>query len=201
MSGLIDQLRPQTATADEHPRVIDVNSEETGEVIDALSSETRREILDTLFEEPATPSVLTTQLDTSAQNVHYHLSALQEAGLVESIDVRYSEKGNEMSVYAPANDPIVLVGDGERRNRVRQSIRDLVAGIGVLALAALFVQWGAERLLRTPVAGGAIEPASWNPSAGPGEAVGWLVFDVVEPGVLFFFGCLLAVALAARAFD
>jgi len=181
--------------------VIDVHSTESEAVLDALSSETRRALLDALFEEPATPSTLAETLDTSAQNVHYHLSALREAGLVESVDVRYSEKGNEMSVYAPANDPIVLVGDADRRARVDRSIHELVAGFGLLALAALFVQWGAERLVRAPTVGGAVEPAAWNPGAGPGETVGWLVFGVVEPGVLFLFGCLLAVALVARASD
>ena len=198
MSGLIDRLQPQTATPNERPRVIDVHSVETAEVMDALSSETRRAILDALFEEPTTPSELAAALDTSVQNAHYHLSALREAGLVESVGTRYSEKGKEMSVYAPANDPIVVVGDRSRRDRVRRSIHDLMAGLGVLALASLFVQWGAEHLLRTPDVGGAVEPAAWQPGAGAGETVGWLVFDVVEPGVLFFFGCLLVVVLASR---
>jgi DNA-binding transcriptional ArsR family regulator len=201
MSGLIDRLQPGTAAPNERPRVIDVHSAETATVMDALSSETRRAILDALFDEPATPSALASNLDTSAQNVHYHLSALREAGLIESVGVRYSEKGNEMSVYAPANDPIVLVGDEERRARVGRSIQDLLAGLGVLSLAALFVQWGAERLLRTPTGSGAVEPAAWDPGSTPGETVGWLVFDVVEPGVLFFFGCLLIIALVAWTFD
>jgi len=201
MSGLIERLQPHTGAADERPRVIDVHSAETTEVIDALSSETRRAILGALFEGPSTPSELAEELDTTAQNVHYHLSALREADLVEPVGTRYSVKGNEMSVYAPANDPIVVVGDEERRSRVDRSIHDLLAGLGLLSLAALFVQWGAERLLRAPAGGGAVEPAAWNPGAGPGQTVGWLVFDVVEPGVLFFFGCLLVLVVVARVYD
>lgn len=201
MSGLIDRLQPRTATASERPRVLDVDSDETAEVMDALSSATRRDVLGALFERPETASGVATELDTSVQNTHYHLTALREAGLVEAVGERYSEKGAEMTVYAPANDPIVLVGDPERRSVVRRSMNDLVAGLGLLALGALLVQWGAERLLRSPVGGGAVEPAEWTPSAGAGEAVGWFVFDLVEPGVLFFFGAIIVIALATHLLE
>jgi DNA-binding transcriptional ArsR family regulator len=197
MSGLIDRLQDRTAAADERPRVLDVTDAESDEVIDALASDTRRTVFRTLFEEPGTPSEVATRMDTSVQNVHYHLSTLREARLVEGVDTRYSEKGNEMTVYAPASDPIVFVGDAELRPRVERSITEVVGGLGLLVVAALLVQWGAKRLAagvgRT---GPAVGPAARVPLDGDAEG---LVSLLLEPGVSMFLGCLLVVAVLVVA--
>ncbi|MBX0322007.1 helix-turn-helix domain-containing protein [Halomicroarcula sp. F13] len=197
MSGLIDRIQERTGTPDERPRVLDVDDADTDEVLDALSSDTGRALYRTLFDQPGTASEIARRCDTSVQNVHYHLSNLEAAGLVESIDTVYSEKGNEMTVYGPASDPIVLVGNHDLRPRLRQSLTDVVAGVGLLGLASLFVQWGAESIANH-AAGGVLGPASPNaPQTDPAGSIAWFVFEVAEPGLLFFFGCLTLLAVVA----
>jgi len=196
---MIERLQTGTASPDERLRVLDVAGEETDEVLDALSSETSRAMFRTLFEEPATPSEIAERVDTSVQNVNYHVSNLETAGLVEPIDTRYSEKGNEMTVYGPATDPLVFVGNHDIRPRVRRSLSDVVSGLAVLGLASLFVQWGAERLVDSPNGAGAVGPAS--PGAASEWTLTWLVFEVLEPGLLFFVGCLLVLAVVVLATD
>ncbi|WP_423999597.1 ArsR/SmtB family transcription factor [Haloarcula salina] len=202
MSGLIESLQDRSATADEDPRVLDVAETETDAVLDALASDTGRSLFRTLFDQPGTASEIAERCDTSVQNAHYHLSNLESADLVEPIDTIYSEKGNEMTVYGPANDPIVLVGDRDLGPRVRQSLTDALAGLGLLGVASLFVQWGAERLAASARGTSVLAPAS--PNAGPVRPTGTLahlVFEVVEPGVLFFCGCLAILGLVALATD
>jgi len=203
MSGLIERVQDRTASGDEQLRVLDVEGEETDDVLDALGPETRREVYRTLFESPATPSELADRVDTSVQNLHYHLATLEEAGLVAAVDTRYSEKGNEMTVYAPATDPLVLVGDRDIRPQVQRSLSDVVGGLGILAAASLLVQLGVERLA-SPAIGrtDAVGPASPAADATTArETVAWFVFDLAEPGVVFFCGCLVVVAVAALAMD
>jgi DNA-binding transcriptional ArsR family regulator len=200
MSSPIERLQQRTASADEQARVLEMAEDDADEVLDALSSDTRRRVVRALFEEPATASELADRLDTSIQNLHYHLTNLEEVGLVEPIDTVYSAKGNEMSVYAPASDPLVFVGDDERFPLVERSLGGVVSGLALLAGASLLVQWGAKRLLRPAIA------ASNN--AGPASSVPldpsttgtptWLLFEVLEPGVVFFAGCLLVAALVVR---
>jgi DNA-binding transcriptional ArsR family regulator len=198
MSGLIDRLQDRTASADERPRVLDVDAEDADDVLDALASDTGRSLFRALFEEPATPSEIARRCDTSLQNVHYHLSNLQAAELVEPVETIYSEKGNEMTVYGPASDPIVLVGNRDLRSPIERSLGDIVAGLGLLGVASLLVQWGAERLA-SPRAGsrtvGSASPTA--PQTDPAGSLAWLVFEVVEPGVLFFCACLVLVAVIA----
>ncbi len=194
---MIERLQTGTASPDEQLRVLDVDGEETDEVIDALSSETSRAMFRTLFEKPATPSEIAERVDTSVQNVNYHVSNLETAGLVEPIDTRYSEKGNEMTVYGPATDPLVFVGNHDIRPRVERSLSNVVSGLAVLGLASLFVQWGAERLVDSPNGAGAVGPAS--PGATSEWTLTWLIFEVLEPGLLFFVGCLLVLSVVVLA--
>jgi len=196
MSGLIDRIQGPTASPDEQPRVLDIHDADADEVIESLSSETRRALLRALFDEPGTPSEIADRVDTSVQNVNYHLTNLTGAGLVEGIDTRYSEKGQEMTVYGPASDPIVFVGDADARPAVEQSVRRVVSGVALIGVAALFVQWGAERIARPALRSGTAGPASYNAPTAPPGTLTWLVFDVVEPGLVFFVVCLVLVAVA-----
>jgi DNA-binding transcriptional ArsR family regulator len=132
MSGLIEQIQDRTGTADERPRVLDVDDDDTDEVLDALSSDTGRALYRTLFDEPGTASEVANRCGTSVQNAHYHLSNLQTAGLIEPIETVYSEKGNEMTVYGPATDPLVLVGNRDLRSGIERSLTDVLAGLGLL---------------------------------------------------------------------
>ena len=198
MSSLIETIQERTGTADESPRVLGVAENETDNVLDALASDTSRSLFRTLYDEPGTPSEIADRCDTSVQNVHYHVSNLEDAELIEPVETVYSSKGNEMTVYGPASDPIVLVGDRDLEPRLQQSIADVVTGLGLIGFASLFVQWGAEKLADSAGSSGVLAPAS--PQAGPvsgTSTLAWFVFEVVEPGVLFFCLCLTVLGMAA----
>jgi DNA-binding transcriptional ArsR family regulator len=79
-------------------------------VLDSLTSETAQSVLVELSRDPATPGDVADRVDTSIQNVSYHLSKLEDAGLVTVVGTRYSSKGREMKVYAPAVRSLVIGG-------------------------------------------------------------------------------------------
>mgnify|MGYP000400992427 FL=1 len=111
-NGLLPSREPVETDADAES----VSLEDAGAVIDALASRTARSILATLYEEPRPASEIASAVDTSTQNVNYHLRKLREADLVEVVDTWYSSKGAEMDVYAPSADPLcVFVGDPDDR--------------------------------------------------------------------------------------
>ncbi len=123
------------------PRVIGVDSEAADEVLSALSSGTARQVLAVLHDDPAPPSVVADKVDTSLQNVQYHLDKLHSAGAVEVVDTAYSAKGREMDVYAPADRPLVIfAGDERRSSTLRQALSRLLGALGLLGLASVGVQ-------------------------------------------------------------
>jgi DNA-binding transcriptional ArsR family regulator len=181
------------------PRVVSVGDDAADEVLDALRSETARAVMAALYEAPAAPADLAERTDTTVQNISYHVSNLRAAGLVEPVGTRYSEKGREVTVYGPASDPIVLVGE-EDAGTVDRRLSEVLGVVGALGLAGLAVQVITERLL-----GGVPDPASLVGPAGRGGAGGAegtaalvrLALESIEPGLLLFLGGL-AVVLAVE---
>lgn len=97
-------LRPSIDHTPNTRSVIDLTADATETVFEALGSETGRSILAALEDEPATASDIADRVDTSLQNVQYHLNNLQEANLVDDVGTWYSSKGKEMTVYSPTID-------------------------------------------------------------------------------------------------
>lgn len=150
MSRLLPSL-PDATPEEREPRVVGVDDDEADDLIAALSSETARAILSTLHDRTATKSELADEVDTSLQNVQYHLSRLDEADLVDIVDTAYSEKGREMDVYAAADEPLVLFSGGsEESTGIKTALMRLLGGYGIIGLAAL----AAQRLLSVGSPGG-----------------------------------------------
>jgi len=122
------------------PRVIGVDSDDADDLLAALSSDTAREVLAALHDEPAPPARLADRVDTSIQNAQYHLEKLETAGAVEVVDTAYSEKGREMDVYAPADQPLVIFAGDDGESTLRTALSRLLGAVGVLAAASLAVQ-------------------------------------------------------------
>ncbi len=128
-------------TPDSDPRVVDLDSEEADDLLAALSSSTARQLLTEITEEPAPPGELADRVDTSLQNAQYHLEKLENAGAIEVLGTAYSEKGREMRVYGPADDPLVIfAGEKERASGLRAALSQLFGGLAALAGGALIVQ-------------------------------------------------------------
>ena len=128
------------------PRVLDLDSDEADQVFSVLSADTARRILGELYEEPRTASALARELDTSLQNVDYHLGNLRDADLVEVVDTWYSEKGREMKVYAPADDAMVLFAGRSPIQRVRSLIAQVLGVVLLIGVAGLTLRASIERL-------------------------------------------------------
>ncbi|WP_117591118.1 ArsR/SmtB family transcription factor [Haloprofundus halophilus] len=188
---------PDTSAADEaEPRVIGVDSEDADDLLSALSSDTARTLLSKLHDEPDTPSGLASRVDSSLQNVQYHLKKLEGAGLVDVVDTVYSEKGREMNVYAPADRPLVVFAGRESESAgLKTALKRLLASVGILAAASFVVQI---------VATGEVPFLAQSASGGDGGTE--LTTSAVEttastapafpPGLAFFLGGLVVLAFA-----
>jgi len=111
MAQSIFPTKPSVTDPDRDPRVVPLENADA--VIEALASRTARRIVESVRDEPQTPSDISDSVETSIQNALYHLERLVDAGVLEIVDTCYSPRGREMSVYAPASEPIVIcVGNG-----------------------------------------------------------------------------------------
>ncbi|WP_254832101.1 ArsR/SmtB family transcription factor [Haloglomus salinum] len=164
-----------------------LDSEEAGDLLSSLASDTARSVLTALHDEPATASEVADEVDTSLQNARHHLNSLQDADLVEVTETRYSSKGREMNVYAPARDPtVVFVGSREHDGGLLDSLRSILPAVVVLAVASLLVQWLVVPSIGTAASGDLPRIGESLGGAGP------LALPV---GLVFLAGGLLALGL------
>ena len=127
-------------------RIAEMHDDDAVQIFKALSGESTYRIYREIQQSPKTTSELQQVLDTSIQNVHYHLDKLEEAGLIEPVDVRYSEKGAEMSVFGPTHSPLIISFASESTNsNVRAALTRLLSGVTVLGLASVSVELLAKR--------------------------------------------------------
>jgi len=140
MSRLLP-FKSEPTQSPEGARVLSLEDEATEEALSALSSDTAREILSLIYEEPRTPPEVRDEIETSLQNVHYHLENLEDAELIQPAGSGYSEKGTEMTVYAPASEAVVLfAGAQEDGSRLQTALARLLGAVGLLALASIAVK-------------------------------------------------------------
>ncbi|WP_135363911.1 ArsR/SmtB family transcription factor [Halosimplex halophilum] len=132
-------LRSEPDVDDREPKLVNLAEADADEVFDALGSETARSLLLELHDEPRPASELAEAVDTSVQNVQYHLTKLEAADLVEGVDTWYSESGSEMTVYAPADESLVLFAGEDPKSSLRRLLERLVGAAGALAVGAVAV--------------------------------------------------------------
>jgi DNA-binding transcriptional ArsR family regulator len=187
MSGLLPTGTSASSEQDGEPRTLWLDSDDTGELLSSLSSETARAILTELHDEPKTASEVASTVDTSLQNARHHLSNLEQTGAIRVADTRYSEKGREMRVYAPSEEPLVVfVGRKERKHSFLDSLRALVPAVAVLGLVSLLVQQ-----LVTPTFDRNTDISGQLPRVGDALGSSGAAPLGAPPGLIFFAGGLL----------
>lgn len=150
MSGILP-FRSEVEVTQESPRVIDLGDEESEAIFNALASDTSRAIYRALYNEAATASQIAEKVDTSVQNVRYHVEKLEQAGLIDQVDTWYSSRGNEMAVYAAMDQALIVSGDRHRSSELRSVITSMVSGLAILAAVSLALHWVIIEHLTTPV--------------------------------------------------
>ena len=167
--------RPDLSDDDTDPRVVGLDSDEVDDLLAAIASETARNALAALHDDPGAPSEVADRVDTSIQNAQYHLDRLETAGLIEAAGTAYSEKGREMTVYAPSDQALVVVaGSDEEATGLQSALTQLLGGVGAVALGSVVV----DRLART---GAAPAPTAERADADGGGGAATNATGTVDP--------------------
>lgn len=185
-------------------RVLPLSESETHDIFDALASETSRNIYRHLYEEPTTASDLANEVDTSVQNVRYHLDKLTDAGLIQQVDTWYSSRGNEMAVYSATDEALIVAGDEQQTSELRTAIEGVMGALVLLAAASLLIDWAVLELFAESIVdtgegfttadvgdSGPTPQMDSNPTSGP-LSIQDSVLNL-RPGVIAFAGGLVAI--------
>lgn len=187
MSSLLP-LKPAPGTASDRglePRLIGLEDESAEQILSAVASTTARRILNQIYMEPTTASDIATELDSSVQNISYHLDRLQDADLVEVIETWYSEQGREMDVYAPTNSALVLFAGAERTTpSLTTALRRVFGAVSIVGVVSVIThrRWSvpthspSPRVAELPVQ--QPDPTMWGTLVTFGTGPGGFVLGV-----------------------
>lgn len=179
------ESEPRAVSCVDDWTILAVNDDDAGDVFDALSSSTAREILATVSRRPRTASEIADAVGITAQNVDHHLDQLVDCELLEVLSTDRTNTGRPMAVYSPTSRALLLTtGDPElpaaRSNDRRRQLAavGLVALCGVLLDAAVGERWITGVVTDVPLLG--VVPPTWL-SFLAGAVVGlWFLGPTVD---------------------
>jgi DNA-binding transcriptional ArsR family regulator len=201
MSGIFPIRRQVELEENRGARLVDIEEDVADDVFDALSSRTTRRIFRTLHDSPQAASDLAEATGTSLQNVEYHLQKLLDVELIEVADTWYSERGTEMTVYAPTDDALVLFAGRDKRGTLESLLKRIAGMGGVLLPVSAMVGW----LVRSGLGGSTAErtgaqgaptaaDATYEAASGP---TGAGMDPALLAGTAFLLGGVFVLALVA----
>ena len=88
--------------------LVSLKESESKKLAQVISNDTSRKILNYLASKSSTESELAKKLDIPISTVHYNLRQLVKAGLVDSKEYHYSEKGKEVNHYSLSKKYIII---------------------------------------------------------------------------------------------
>ena len=193
-TGVFPLRWPVSFRQNRNPRVVEISEDGATEVFGTLTSETARELLSQLHTEPQTASDLAEAVDTSVQNIQYHLQKFDDAGLVEIVDHWYSSRGTEMNVYGPSDSALVLYAGNElEKHSLRKGLTQILGAISVLGVLSVLFDYIVRSLVDAPGAAPVTDPS--EPSS-PMNPIGPVLFGFsIPPAVMFFLGGLSILVL------
>ncbi|HOI13941.1 MAG TPA: helix-turn-helix domain-containing protein [Methanoculleus sp.] len=177
--------------------VVQPGDERAQKIARAMASQTANAIIQAFGRGPRTSSEVARQMKIPITTASYHIENLLDAGLLEVMETRWSEKGREVKVYGLANQIVIIASPESDLRSVLQKYATLF-GIVILASLGLWAilptvlppSWGVEPASRSA---GADKEFSTLQSPAPDFAGMPPVHDLVMG---FFFGaCAVLLAL------
>jgi DNA-binding transcriptional ArsR family regulator len=133
--GLLGERPEVTIDRDEDPRLLCLDDEYTEEVLRRLSSETSQAVFRAVNREPLSAQDVAEELEMSVQNAMYHLENLEETGLITVLDTHYSERGREVDIYGPPDQPLLLfLGPSQDWPGLTAAFKEFASAVGPVAI-------------------------------------------------------------------
>jgi DNA-binding transcriptional ArsR family regulator len=111
--------------------LVDLNETKTKKLAETITSDTSRKILNYLTEKEDSEANIAKELNIPISTIHYHLTKLQESGLVLVEEFHYSKKGREINHYKLANKYIIIAP--KKVLGLKEKLKGILP-VGVIAL-------------------------------------------------------------------
>jgi predicted transcriptional regulator len=146
--------RPGADHTDDEKLLVLPLGEESKLITQTIANDTARQILELLADGALSTSAIAKKLEIPLTTAQYNAEKLIEAKLVIVEKTKYSEKGREVKLYAPARRMIVLVPANTSRQAVMDVLKRYLVLVPLAGFVALMVELAMAFLNRSPAAKG-----------------------------------------------
>lgn len=127
--------------ADEDKLLVVPLGAESKAITQTISNDTAMSILELLADAPMSTSAIAKKLNIPLTTAQYNIEKLIDAGLAKVEKTKYSEKGREVKLYAPAKRFIVLVPEKTASQAVMDALKKYMVLLPVAAVLAVLVEY------------------------------------------------------------
>jgi DNA-binding transcriptional ArsR family regulator len=179
--------------------LVSLEEEQSKKLAQVIANETSRKLLHFLTAKSATESEISKQLAIPMPTVHYNLQQLVKAGLVESKEYHYSEKGKEVNHYSLSKKYIIIAPSTSGLKTKLRSILPVVlviaVGTAVIGFAARFFTAGTFGVAKSAVPE-SVQVATLAAETGPvaGTTTGIVLSSGIPVALWFAIGGICAIA-------
>ena len=118
--------------------IIDLDDDNTKDIANTISNKSCSKILNFLTENEASEEEISEKLNIPISTVHYNLKQLIKSKLIVADKYRYSKKGKEIKIYAPANKFIIIAPKGRDKNNFLEQLKNIIPSFLILGVGAYF---------------------------------------------------------------
>ncbi|NLM29684.1 MAG: helix-turn-helix transcriptional regulator [Methanomicrobiales archaeon] len=184
--------------------VVQPGDERAQKIARAMASQTANAVIQAFGGGPLTSSEVARAMGIPITTASYHIENLLDAGVLEVMETRWSEKGREVKVYGLANQVLIIAPPASDLESV---LKKYAMYFGIVALASIGL-WGVLPAL-LPVTQDSVPPEPRLASGAGGEEIS--TFGVPLDGaagappvhdlVMSFFLGACAVLIALMAYE
>lgn len=133
--------------------LVDLNETKTKKLVETITSDTSRKILNYLTEKEDTETNIAGELKIPISTVHYHLQKLVESRLVIVEEFHYSKKGREINHYKLANKYIIIAPKNVSglREKLKSILPVAIAILGISVIIKFVSNLGQQSLAKSGV--------------------------------------------------
>ncbi len=174
--------------------VLDPADQRAQQIGRAISSPLAGEILQLFSAGPMTLSKISDLLSVPINTAKYHVENLMEAGLLEIVDTKYSEKGREMKLYALRNQVVIVAPS---RTDVKEMLMRYASVFGIVAMITLVLAILQPVLLMPGAPPVALEKGAEEMMVSSAVRTAGVPLYTMELLTAFFIGSCIAIAILA----
>ena len=173
--------------------LVSLEDEKSKKIAESISNKTARKILDYLSsKEDAGAEEISKALKVPLPTVDYNLKNLKSAGLIETKQFIWSQKGKRVILYKVAKKLIIIA---PKFSDIKQELKNIISLIGLAGIVSIVIQYVTSSSVSSLSQAKTLGSSSELMMAAPSMGADYAIQQSPNYGLWFFLGSLFIITV------